>query len=78
MSDLKAQISSQIAVASPGHVWVPNDFAAWDSRDAIDKTLQRLVRANELRRIERGLNDHPNVNSLNLPIGMSGVVRYGC
>lgn len=64
MSDLKAQISSLITAASPGHVWVPNDFAALGGRDAIDKTLQRMVRAGELRRIERGLYDRPNVNSL--------------
>lgn len=64
MSDLKTQISSQITAAIPGYVWVPNDFAALGARDAIDKTLQRMVRSGELRRIERGLYDRPNVNSL--------------
>ncbi|OGB34005.1 MAG: hypothetical protein A3F78_16970 [Burkholderiales bacterium RIFCSPLOWO2_12_FULL_61_40] len=64
MSDLKTQISSQISAANPGYVWVPNDFAALGARDAIDKTLQRMVRSGELRRIERGLYDRPNVNSL--------------
>lgn len=64
MLDLKNQISSLIGTAAPGHVWVPNDFAYLGSRDAIDKTLQRMVQAGDLRRIDRGLYDHPNVNSL--------------
>ena len=64
MSELKNQISSLITAASPGHVWVPNDFAHLGSRDAIDKTLQRMVQAGDLRRIERGLYDRPTVNSL--------------
>jgi len=34
------------------------------SRDAIDKTLQRMVLAGELRRIDRGLYDRPKLNSL--------------
>ena len=64
MSELKNQISSLITAAAPGHVWVPNDFAHLGSRDTIDKTLQRMVQAGDLRRIERGLYDRPNVNSL--------------
>lgn len=64
MSELKNQISSLIIAASPGHVWAPNDFAHLGSRDAIDKTLQRMVQAGELRRIDRGLYDRPIVNSL--------------
>jgi hypothetical protein len=34
------------------------------SRDAIDKTLQRLVAAGSLRRIDRGLYDRPAINTL--------------
>jgi Family of unknown function (DUF6088) len=64
MSDLKNQISSLITAATPGHTWVPNDFAHLGSRDAIDKTLQRMVQGGDLRRIERGLYDRPNINSL--------------
>jgi hypothetical protein len=64
MSDLKSQISSLISAATPGHVWVPNDFAHLGRRDTIDKTLQRMVQAGDLRRIERGLYDHPNISSL--------------
>jgi hypothetical protein len=43
---------------------VPTDFAAFGGRDAVDKTLQRLVRDGELRRIDRGLYDRPIINSL--------------
>ncbi|MDN4575077.1 hypothetical protein DBB29_13585 [Pandoraea cepalis] len=64
MSALKSHISALIEAAEPGHVWVPTDFAQLASRDAIDKTLQRMVQAGELRRIDRGLYDRPKVNSL--------------
>lgn len=64
MSTLKSHISAQIDAAEPGQVWVPTDFAQLGSRDAIDKTLQRMVQAGELRRIDRGLYDQPRVNSL--------------
>ena len=43
---------------------MPNDFAHLGSRDTIDKTLQRMVQAGDLRRIERGLYDRPNFNNL--------------
>lgn len=64
MSELKNQIFLLIATAGPGHVWVPNDFAHLGSRNTINKTLQRMVQAGDLRRIERGLYDRPNFNSL--------------
>lgn len=64
MSDLKNHISSLIAAAGPSHIWVPTDFAQFGTRDAIDKTLQRMVQAGDLRRIDRGLYDHPTVSSL--------------
>lgn len=64
MSGLKSQVATQITAAAPGHVWVPSDFAHLGSRDAIDKTLQRMVQAGDLRRIDRGIYDRPSVNSL--------------
>ncbi|ABM43085.1 conserved hypothetical protein [Acidovorax sp. JS42] len=63
MSELRNQISSLISAANPGYVWVPTDFAALGSRDAIDKSLQRMVLSGDLRRIERGLYDRPSINS---------------
>lgn len=44
---------------------MPTDFAYLSSRDSIDKTLQRMVLAGELRRIDRGLYDRPKLNRLN-------------
>ena len=64
MSTLKSQISALIEAADPGQVWVPSDFAQLGGRDAIDKTLQRMVQAGALRRIDRGLYDSPKVNRL--------------
>ena len=64
MSDLKSRIAALINAAGPGKVWVPTDFAQLGNRDTIDKTLQRMVQAGELRRIDRGLYDSPRINSL--------------
>lgn len=50
--------------ATPAQVWTPSDFADLASRAAIDKTLQRLVAAGELRRIDRGLYDKPRNSNL--------------
>ena len=64
MSDLKSAVLSLVKTDGVSHVWVPTDFAAFGNRDAVDKTLQRLVRDGELRRIDRGLYDRPTINSL--------------
>jgi hypothetical protein len=64
VSDIKSRISALIDAAGPGHVWVPTDFAQLGNRDAIDKTLQRMVQAGDLRRIDRGLYDRPVLNRL--------------
>lgn len=64
MSALKSAILDQIQAAGTGQVWVPSDFAALGTRDAVDKTLQRMVAAGELRRIDRGLYDRPAINHL--------------
>ena len=64
MSDLKSAVLSLVNTDDASRVWVPTDFAAFGSRDAVDKTLQRLVRDGELRRIDRGLYDRPAINSL--------------
>jgi hypothetical protein len=64
MSDMSDRISTLIDTAGPGHVWVPADFATLGSRDAIDKTLQRVVARGDLRRIDRGLYDRPALSKL--------------
>lgn len=63
-SDLKAAIQTRLANAALRAVWTPGDFLDLGARDAVDKTLQRLVKAGELRRIDRGLYDRPTHNSL--------------
>lgn len=64
MSDLKSQVTSIVQAGGPNNVWVPSDFARLGNRDAVDKTLQRMVRSGALRRIDRGLYDRPGINSL--------------
>ena len=64
MSDLKSIIAAQIDAVGPGQVWVPTDFVQLGNRDAIDKTLQRMVQVGDLRRIDRGLYDKPTLNRL--------------
>lgn len=48
----------------PEWVWTPADFADLANREVIDKNLQRLTKAGDLRRIDRGLYDRPRHNSL--------------
>jgi hypothetical protein len=64
MHNLRSEISARIESDEPGRVWVPADFAQLGTRDAIDKALQRMVLAGELRRIDRGLYDRPAINKL--------------
>ncbi|WP_321893811.1 DUF6088 family protein [Paraburkholderia tropica] len=64
MSDLKTLIVAHMDTARVEQVWVPTDFAHLGGRDAVDKALQRLVAAGQLRRIDRGLYDRPRLNSL--------------
>lgn len=64
MSDLKSIIAARINAVGPGPVWVPTDFAQLGNRDAVDKALQRMALAGDLRRIDRGLYDSPMLNKL--------------
>ena len=62
-TDLRSKLLARVA-SQPDEVWTPADFADLGGRAAIDKTLQRLAAAGELRRIDRGLYDRPRKNSL--------------
>lgn len=62
-NDLRTRVLDRMT-GDPAAVWTPSDFADLGSRAAVDKTLQRLAAAGELRRIDRGLYDRPAVNSL--------------
>lgn len=62
-SDLRSRLLARIAEQAK-EVWTPSDFADLATRDAVDKALQRLAAAGELRRIDRGLYDRPGGDSL--------------
>lgn len=62
-ADLRSRLLARIA-SNPDEVWTPGDFADLGGRAAVDKTLQRLAAAGDLRRIDRGLYDRPHQNEL--------------
>lgn len=64
MADLKKLILSRIKNDTQIGVWTAADFLDLSNRDAVDKTLQRLAAQNEIRRIDRGLYDKPQINEL--------------
>jgi len=64
MRDLKQAVVNRIGDGPSAQVWTPVDFLDLGSRAAVDKVLQRLVAAGQLRRIDRGLYDTPRLNSL--------------
>jgi hypothetical protein len=63
-SSLKSTLMQRLSQAPAAKVWTPVDFLDLGNRDAVDKTLQRMVACNELRRIDRGLYDQPRMNKL--------------
>jgi hypothetical protein len=63
-TDLKAAVLHRMRQDGPRKVWTPADFLDLGSRDAVDKALQRLTKAEQLRRIDRGLYDQPGFNKL--------------
>ena len=62
--DLKDSITDRMATRAPFGVWLPADFTDLGPRDAVDQVLHRLVRADTIRRITRGLYDKPSLNAL--------------
>jgi hypothetical protein len=62
-ADLRSLLLARI-LAEDDCVWTPSDFADLGRRAAVDKALQRLAAAGEVRRIDRGLYDRPRKNSL--------------
>ena len=62
--NLKPSILDRMNEKAPFGVWTPVDFLDLGPRDAIDKTLQRLAVAKDIRRIDRGLYDIPRTNQL--------------
>ena len=64
LPNLKTALLDRIRADAPRKIWTPSDFVDLASRDAVDKTLQRLAKAEVLRRIDRGLYDQPGFNRL--------------
>lgn len=64
MSDLKALILSRISGGPRSSVWTVNDFLDLGGYDAVRKMLQRLASAGDIRRIDDGLYDKPQLNRL--------------
>lgn len=60
---IRSRLLARIA-SNPDEVWTPSDFADFGGCAIIDKTLQRLTAAGDLRRIDRGLYDRPRKNQL--------------
>lgn len=48
-TDIRSRVLAKIQ-SKPDEAWTPGDFADLGARAAIDKTLQRLAAAQELRR----------------------------
>lgn len=63
-ASIDAAISRKVRRAKPGTVFTPALFAGLGGRAAVDKTLQRLVGRDELRRLSRGLYDKPRQDPL--------------
>jgi Family of unknown function (DUF6088) len=61
---LDAQVARRVARSLGGTVFTPASFTTLGSREAIDKALQRLVRAGILRRLSRGLYDKPRYDDV--------------
>jgi hypothetical protein len=61
---LKSQVVERISGAPASKVWTPSDFLDLGQREAVDKTIQRMLTSLALRRIDRGLYDQPRTNQL--------------
>jgi len=60
----ETRVYGRICAKPPGTVWTVGDFIDFGPRDTINKALQRLAAAGNIRRIDRGLYDRPRLNQL--------------
>ncbi len=63
-ADFKQTITRRMAEAPAASVWTPSDFLDVAPRQAVDQTLTRLIAANVIQRVARGLYRIPQVNVL--------------
>ena len=59
MESVEDKIERTVREAGPGSVWFPADFFDCGSPKAVSKALQRLVQADVLMRMERGIYCYP-------------------
>ena len=62
--NFKRTILNRVRREKSVRIWTPNDFLDRGSRASVDKALQRLTLAGDLRRVDRGLYDVPRNNPL--------------
>ncbi len=62
MRGLGKSILKRIQGHGRGWVFTPRDFLDLGDRAAVDQVLSRLVKADQLRRLKRGLYDYPRTN----------------
>ena len=63
-NSIDTKISRHVKRCALGTVFLPDTFAAFGSRGAVDKALQRLVAEGVLRRLSRGVYDKPRHDDL--------------
>lgn len=56
---IQLQLLKRIANHKPGWVFTPAEFLDLGSRGAVDQVLSRSARAGAIRKLARGLYDHP-------------------
>lgn len=59
MQSIDTKLRSRIYGGGRGSAFTPNDFLDLGSRDAVDKSLSRLVGKGAIRRLARGLYEYP-------------------
>lgn len=63
-TSLDTRLTRVVKASPPGTVFTPRDFVTLGSPRAIAKSLERLVKRQELRRLARGLYDKPRRDDL--------------
>lgn len=63
MNSLADKMLKRIRARGRGSVFTPADFLDLGSRANVDQTLSRLVARKQLRKLARGLYDHPRLSA---------------
>lgn len=64
MNSVSDKIIQKIQKDGPGSIFTPKDFIDLGTRQAVDTALSRLASAGKIRRLSRGLYDHPKKHRL--------------